>query len=546
MNDNANGVITVGQHSGNYNAQLAFSSNGSMYFRDNPSSSFGSWRKVYDAGNDGSGSGLDADLLDGQQGSAYLRSNVSATNSVDLRAPIFYDSNNTAFYLDPASTSKINEIWTTAAGSNTTSPRWDTSFYVMQSQHWYNHSSSGVMLLGESGNAVRLRGSLRVGSDGNADSGMVFTAAGSANATSSFRAPIFYDSDNTGYYVNPLNTSVMNVVTIGGSGGGFIARNVGSQMGSLWLAAASSGTGGANTVSLAGGATTYMNANSTGIDVLGSIEINGTTVINSSRNLTNVNSLSFSDTSPTLLENNNYLRIQTASGVTDIGSGNSSWSHFFTDRGGFYFGTKVHVNGEIRVYNTSSVLTSTGAYAPAFYDSDNTAFYVDPANTSTVKGFVFNSGTTLTQSTPNIESLASNNTAGNTHYHATFCRNNGTVNGKITTNYYATTYSTTSDYRVKEDIQPMGSATADLMALNPVNFQWVGSDMRADGFLAHEVSGIVPDAVVGDKDAVDTKGNPDLQGLDQSKMVPLLVKTIQEQQAVIESLEARLIALENA
>jgi hypothetical protein len=69
--DNANGVITVGQHSGNYNAQLAFSSNGNMYWRDNPSTSYGSWRTMWDSGNDGAGSGLDADLLDGQQGSYY-------------------------------------------------------------------------------------------------------------------------------------------------------------------------------------------------------------------------------------------------------------------------------------------------------------------------------------------------------------------------------------------------------------------------------------------------------------------------------------------
>ena len=66
MSDNANGVISVGQHSGNYGAQLAFSSNGNMYWRDNPSTSFGSWRKVWDSGNDGSGSGLDADTVDGK------------------------------------------------------------------------------------------------------------------------------------------------------------------------------------------------------------------------------------------------------------------------------------------------------------------------------------------------------------------------------------------------------------------------------------------------------------------------------------------------
>lgn len=65
--DNANGVITVGQHSGNYSAQLAFSSNGNVYWRDNPAGNHGSWRKMWDDGNDGAGSGLDADKLDGLQ-----------------------------------------------------------------------------------------------------------------------------------------------------------------------------------------------------------------------------------------------------------------------------------------------------------------------------------------------------------------------------------------------------------------------------------------------------------------------------------------------
>ncbi len=82
MGDNANGVITVGQHSGNYNAQLAFSSNGNMYWRDNPSTSNGSWRKVWDSGNDGSGSGLDADTVDGVHESALMRR--SANSQLDM------------------------------------------------------------------------------------------------------------------------------------------------------------------------------------------------------------------------------------------------------------------------------------------------------------------------------------------------------------------------------------------------------------------------------------------------------------------------------
>jgi hypothetical protein len=121
---------------------------------------------------------------------------------------------------------------------------------------------------------------------------------------------------------------------------------------------------------------------------------------------------------------------------------------------------------------------------------------------------------------------------------------NGNANGSISTNYYQTTYATTSDYRAKEDFQPIINATSRLMSLNPVNFQWKDSDMRTDGFLAHEVAEVVSDAVVGEKDAVDEQGNDELQALDQSKLVPLLVKTIQEQQGVIEALEARISALE--
>ena len=85
VSDNANGVITVGQHSGNYNAQLAFSSNGNMYWRDNPSSSFGSWRKLWDSENDGAGSGLDADTVDGLQASQFLRSDATDTMAGGLR-----------------------------------------------------------------------------------------------------------------------------------------------------------------------------------------------------------------------------------------------------------------------------------------------------------------------------------------------------------------------------------------------------------------------------------------------------------------------------
>jgi hypothetical protein len=98
-------------------------------------------------------------------------------------------------------------------------------------------------------------------------------------------------------------------------------------------------------------------------------------------------------------------------------------------------------------------------------------------------------------------------------------------------------YNTTSDYRLKEDIQPMTDATTRLMSLNPVNFAWKVDGSRTDGFIAHEAQAVVPQAVSGEKDAVDVEGNPEYQGIDQSKLVPLLVATVQELVKRIKDLE---------
>ena len=112
--------------------------------------------------------------------------------------------------------------------------------------------------------------------------------------------------------------------------------------------------------------------------------------------------------------------------------------------------------------------------------------------------------------------------------------------GNITGNTSSTSYNTSSDYRLKENVTYDFDATSRLKQLKPCRFNFItDADNTVDGFLAHEVSSIVPEAITGDKDAVDADGNIDPQGIDQSKIVPLLVKTIQE-------LEARITALEGA
>jgi hypothetical protein len=135
--------------------------------------------------------------------------------------------------------------------------------------------------------------------------------------------------------------------------------------------------------------------------------------------------------------------------------------------------------------------------------------------------------------------------------------NGGTRVGTITYNNTTTAYLTSSDYRLKEDVQPMVGSVDRLMALKPVNFAWKVDGSRVDGFLAHEAQEVVPECVTGEKDQVqivelkDEDGNvtgaeerPVYQGIDQSKIVPLLVAALQEALTKIEALEARVAALE--
>jgi hypothetical protein len=135
--------------------------------------------------------------------------------------------------------------------------------------------------------------------------------------------------------------------------------------------------------------------------------------------------------------------------------------------------------------------------------------------------------------------LGNDDTGGTSQESIRFVRNTSDV-GSIDTTNTATSYNTSSDYRLKENVVAMSGATERLKQLKPSRFNFIADpDKTVDGFLAHEVQDIVPEAITGTKDAVDAEGNPEYQGIDQSKLVPLLVATIQE-------LEARIAALEGA
>jgi hypothetical protein len=133
--------------------------------------------------------------------------------------------------------------------------------------------------------------------------------------------------------------------------------------------------------------------------------------------------------------------------------------------------------------------------------------------------------------------------------------------GNIQTNGTTTSYVTSSDYRLKHDIQPMTGALAKVAQLKPVTYKWNADDSQSQGFIAHELQAVCPEAVTGEKDAVETytdeDGNeatrPVHQGIDTSFLVATLTAAIQELKTLVDTqantittLTDRITALEQA
>ena len=119
--------------------------------------------------------------------------------------------------------------------------------------------------------------------------------------------------------------------------------------------------------------------------------------------------------------------------------------------------------------------------------------------------------------------------------------------GSITTSGTSTAYNTSSDYRLKENVTDVTDGITRLKQLAPKRFNFIANpDTTVDGFIAHEAQAVVPEAVTGTHNEVDDEGNAVMQGIDQSKLVPLLTAALQEAIAKIETLETKVAALEGA
>jgi hypothetical protein len=243
-------------------------------------------------------------------------------------------------------------------------------------------------------------------------------------------------------------------------------------------------------------------------------------------------------------------------GVTAInGAGSSGFGGIQMGSDGTYVKAAIALKRE----------TANGAGSIVFYNDSNS----DAANWAStdekmridINGYVLVGCTGLPSSSVAGASLSPSVTSVNPHFFSagsatgsvaqiSFINGNGTV-GQISTSGSATTYATSSDYRLKESIAPMTGALAKVALLKPCTYKWKVDGSNSEGFIAHELQEVVPDCVTGEKDAVETytdeDGNeqtrPKYQGVDTSFLVATLTAAIQEQQALITQLQADVAAL---
>ena len=190
-------------------------------------------------------------------------------------------------------------------------------------------------------------------------------------------------------------------------------------------------------------------------------------------------------------------------------------------------------NQSILVFETMTA--TSGTYAERARIDNNGSFLINC--TSVPSG---GSNSTAYDNTGD-ESWVGSSTGTGGSYKWKFYNGNGLV-GSIITSGSSTAFNTSSDYRLKENIAPMTGALATVAQLKPCTYTWKTDGASGQGFIAHELAEVVPDCVSGEKDALDANGNIKPQGIDVSFLVATLTAAIQEQQAIIESLKARLDA----
>jgi hypothetical protein len=249
------------------------------------------------------------------------------------------------------------------------------------------------------------------------------------------------------------------------------------------------------------------------------------------------------------------LDVQATSGVSmfrlTATTGTNAVYSRYSNTGGFLYLGRDNSSGTDFGSAYAAGIWSTGAYPMLFGTNGTERMRIDSSgNVNIGQSSAFGAGirTTIKAADSSSQSLAlvSAVTSGTGTLQYLVDGSND-VCGYIGINATAntTSYNTSSDYRLKENIIPMTGALDKVSKLKPVLWNWKHApEVIGQGFIAHELAEVIPDAVSGEKDAVDDEGKPVYQGIDTSFLVATLTAAIQEQQTIINDLKARVETLE--
>jgi len=251
---------------------------------------------------------------------------------------------------------------------------------------------------------------------------------------------------------------------------------------------------------------------------------NGTSAFNSSSNLqfdgTNLGIGAAPSGSYKLQVTNSTVYVGiTSDGSNGIAESNGAFFLRTTTANPLVFGTGVGATERARIDSSGNLLVGTTSKPSG--GSGRITSYIGSASDNCFGGTYSGAGGAGVGIDLNYA-----NTTG-TGYQLYFRYNNTGV-GSITSTSSSTSYTTSSDYRLKENVSPMIGALDTVAQLKPVTYDWISDKSKGQGFIAHELQAVVPDCVTGEKDAVDSKGNPVYQGIDTSFLVATLTAAIQE------------------
>jgi hypothetical protein len=248
---------------------------------------------------------------------------------------------------------------------------------------------------------------------------------------------------------------------------------------------------------------------------IGSLYVPGTTFID------------FHSDGTTTDYNARILRNTGANGSFDIGN-NGTGSINLATGGNVRFKLDSSGNG---FFPTASAFVLMGTETPINVGDAGSNF-----------GWSFVGGGAVRQNFPAASEgfqLNASNYASGTTYLMVFRAGTASARGFISFDGTNVAYTNSSDYRLKKDIAPIQNALSKVALLKPCTFSWKENGKQASGFIAHELQAIIPESVVGEKDAIDQNGEMIIQGVDPGKIVSYLVAAIQELTARVQELEAR-------